>query len=98
MPINILKVRQPEAENDIVDRICDGEWELPTQIDALESWLETKSALPSGEYIADIGYSVRKNATGGGGVFSVAMMKALVALEMDVYFSEYDWGEDEDDS
>ena len=94
MPINIYKPGEPNEEVEEIAWLCSDVWELSDQIYVLESWLETNSRLPPDSYIADIGYSVRKDALGGGGVFTVAMMKALSNLGIDVYFSEYPWGDD----
>lgn len=38
MPINIYIVETGKN----LDRLCDDVWELPNQIDALETWLEKK--------------------------------------------------------
>ncbi len=94
MPINILRVRQADRKNEEVDWLCDGEYELDTQIAALEEWLQANASLAPDKYIADIGYSVRKGALGGGGVFTLEMMQTLVAIGMEVYFSEYPWADD----
>eukprot|EP00547_Thalassionema_nitzschioides_P008650 CAMPEP_0194228950 /NCGR_PEP_ID=MMETSP0156-20130528/43638_1 /TAXON_ID=33649 /ORGANISM="Thalassionema nitzschioides, Strain L26-B" /LENGTH=98 /DNA_ID=CAMNT_0038961479 /DNA_START=625 /DNA_END=921 /DNA_ORIENTATION=- len=54
---------------------------------------DTKEWPPGGEYIADIGFSVRRDATGGGGVLSSQAMKFMRELGMDVWFSEYDYSD-----
>ena len=41
------------------------------------------------EYAADIGFSMREDASSGGGVLSSKAMLILGQIGMDVYFSEY---------
>ena len=86
MPINIYI----EETGENLDRLCDDVWELPNQIDALETWLEKKGKnLNPSNYVADIGFDIRKNATGGGGTLSSNSMKIMGVIGMNVYFSEY---------
>jgi len=47
-----------------------------------------KNLNPS-NYVADIGFDIRKNATGGGGTLSSNSMKIMGVIGMNVYFSEY---------
>lgn len=73
-----------------VDFLCKENWDLPTQINALETWLETKGKdLKPNKYVADIGFGINKNASGGGSVLNSKSMKILGQINMDVYFSEY---------
>ena len=91
MPIDIYNYIDSEK----IDWLCDDTWELPDQIDALENWLKLKGInLPKGEYVADIGFDIRKDATGGGGVLSSASMKIMGEIGMNIYFSEYPTSED----
>ncbi|NDV69597.1 hypothetical protein [Dysgonomonas sp. 25] len=85
MPINIY------IDNfERIDYLCEDIWDLPNQIDSLEKWLQTKGViLPKGSYVADIGFDIRKDATGGGAVLSSESMKIMGDIGMDVYFSEY---------
>lgn len=86
MPINIYI----EETRENLDRLCDDIWDLPDQIAALETWLENKEkSLNPNKYVADIGFDIRKDATGGGGVLSSKSMKIMGTIGMDVYFSEY---------
>jgi len=86
LPINIYN-------NDNTEKIvwlCDGNWELPSQIDELETWLkENESNIPSGNYVVDIGFDIRKDACGGGGVLTTQSMAIMVNLGMELYLSEY---------
>ena len=95
MPINIYKRGEPGQANEEVDWVCDGVWELSDQIYALEAWLQANNSSAPNSHIADIGYSVRQSAIGGGGVFTLEMMKNLVDLGMEVHFSEYPWGDED---
>lgn len=86
MPIKIY-IQESYEE---VDWICDEIWDLSFQIDALENWLgENENNLKPGKYVADIGYSVSADATGGGGVLSSKSMAIMGEIGMDIYFSEY---------
>ncbi|MBO6763291.1 MAG: hypothetical protein JJ909_20225, partial [Roseivirga sp.] len=63
------------------------DWDLPTQIDALKTWLINKGkSLEPSKYVADIGFDTRKDATSGGGVLN---SESMGMIGMDVYFSEY---------
>ncbi len=87
MPINIYE--RKESSEELV-WLCDDDWELPSQIDALEKWLiENQSKLDKSNYVADIGFDIRKDAFGGGGIISLEMMRILLDLGMEIYLSEY---------
>lgn len=45
--------------------------------------------IPTGHYVADIGFAIRKDACGGGAVLSVKSMAIMVKIGMELYFSEY---------
>ena len=84
MPINIYI----ENSGEKLDWICDEVWDLPTQIEALETWLLNKGKnLEPSKYVADIGFDIRKDATGGGGVLNSKSMAIMGEIEMDAYFS-----------
>lgn len=86
MPINIYIADSGEK----LDWLCDEVLDLPTQIDALETWLSQKGKdLKPNKYVADIGFNIRKDATGGGGVLNSKSMLIMGKIGMDVYFSEY---------
>jgi len=86
MPINIYI----EDSGEKLDWLCDEVWDLPAQIDALETWLLNKGkALKPSKYVADIGFDIRKDATSGGGVLNSKSMAIMGEIGMDVYFSEY---------
>ena len=73
-----------------IDSLCKGIWDLPTQIDVLQVWLNDKGInLQKDEYVADIGFNIRKNAAGGGAVLDAPSMKIMGEIGMDLYLSEY---------
>ena len=55
----------------------------------MELWVtENQMTLNEGPYVADIGFSVRKNASGGA-TLSPSAMKLFAELKITIYFSEY---------
>ncbi len=86
MPINIYNSKTEKK----LDWICDEIWDLATQIPELKNWIiENKDKLKGDSFVADIGFTVRKNAVGGGAVIESDFMKALGEIGMDIYLSEY---------
>ena len=85
MPISIF-----ESKGEKVAWLCENDWELASQVDELEEWLKQNvEKLPKSQYVADIGYVSRKEASGGGGILTVRCMEMLISIEMEVWFSEY---------
>ena len=85
MPIAIYN-----DSNERIDYLCSDIWELPTQIWELEKWLETKGKkLKTNKYVADIGFNMRSDASGGGAVLNSKMIKILNIICMEIHFSEY---------
>lgn len=88
MPINIY--RDNIAEHDQIAWLCDGDWDLSNQVEALSLWLEENSdSLPVGSYIADIGFCWRREVCGGGAVLSPKAMKRMSDIGMYLFVSEY---------
>lgn len=86
MPINIYNGDTYET----INWLCDESWELPYQMYKLQNWLDEKGRyLVPANYVADIGFDIRKNATGGGAVLDIKAMEIMVKIGMRVYFSEY---------
>jgi len=70
--------------------LAEGDWELPSQIEALEFWLLTNPLnLAPAKYIADLGFTVRENACGGGAILSPEAMSIMGRLGIKLYLSEY---------
>ena len=67
------------------------EWTLRPQIEALESWLvEHHHELdPSSHWIADVGFTTRPTASGGGPPLTRTLMQLCLAVNMEIYLSEY---------
>jgi hypothetical protein len=84
MPINIY---ERDSLTEII-YLSESHWDLPNQISDLEDWLD-KTDIPAGDYIADIGFDIRTNASGGGAVLTLNTLKRLYELGIEVYLSEY---------
>ena len=94
MPINIYSQEPDDPER--VAWLCDDNWRLPDQAEALEVWLvENRAALKPGRYIADIGFTPREDAFGGGAAISPEMMRTMADLGMSLFLSEYPASTDE---
>ncbi len=86
MPINIYK----QNSTDRIAWLCDDIWDLPNQISELEKWLiENSKNLPKAEYVIDIAFDIRPDATGGGSVISLELMKLMLEKGFELYLSEY---------
>lgn len=86
MPIYI----KIDGSNETLADLAKDVWELPLQIQELEAWLSsTHNNLVPGKYIADIGFSVRENACGGGAILSPEAMFIMGKLGIKLYLSEY---------
>ncbi|RSM97469.1 hypothetical protein DMH25_30670 [Streptomyces sp. WAC 01325] len=89
MPIKIY--RAPEDHDfEEVAWLSDGIWSLPHQVDELEIWLtDNQDTLKPDRYVADIGFSSRNDAMGGGGVVTPDMMRIMADLGISLHLSEY---------
>lgn len=86
MPINIYSEDTPEK----LGYLCDGNWRLPDQVEKLDSWLkENRAKIKPGRYIADIGFTMREDASGGGAAMSPEMMRVMADIGMSLFLSEY---------
>jgi hypothetical protein len=90
VPITIFRTSKSAATTERYAWLCDDEWELPTQIRALDEWLKDHGDLDPGNYVADIGFSARIGATGGGESMTLEMIEKLYRCRMEVHFSEYE--------
>lgn len=86
MPISIYRDDDSKTE---VAWLCGDDWSLRPQVSALQAWLAQHAPITSGRYIADIGFSVRGDATGGGAVMPPEMMRRMVDLGITLFLSEY---------
>jgi hypothetical protein len=90
MPISISRITPEGQDNEEIAWLCDGNWQLSVQTEALEAWLAEHSAtLQPDDYIADIGFKMRHDACGGGAAISPDMMRTMAALGMSLFISEY---------
>ncbi len=71
-------------------RVSDS-WDLRTQIEALEEWMcaNGTSLDPSSEWVADVGFTVRLTALGGGPPLSRKLMELCIAQNLEIFLSEY---------
>jgi len=81
-----------EKKDEPIASICEDIWDLPTQVDELKSWLRLNiEKLNEDNYIADIGFGIRKDACGGGAVIDSELIELLSWVGMEIYFSEYNF-------
>jgi hypothetical protein len=90
MPVNIYRVTPEGQKNESIAWLCDDNWRLPDQAEALEAWLAANhAALKPNKYVADIGFTMREDASGGGAAIPPEMMRAMADLGMSLFLSEY---------
>jgi hypothetical protein len=90
MPVNIYRVTPEGHKNERIAWLCDGEWKLTPQSEALATWLQADgSRLRPDRYVADIGFSWRRDACAGGPAFSPATLRQMADLGMSLFISEY---------
>lgn len=88
MSIYISKVLDGERKEKY--HLAKDEWELPALFKEFEAWLsDTAHTLEAGEWIADIGFSPREGACGGGPIISTSTMAICVKIGLAIYLSEY---------
>ncbi|WP_171186761.1 hypothetical protein [Alienimonas chondri] len=85
----IRRLTKDSSEN--YATVCDYEWRLREQVEALQDWLKkNRHSLPKGnKWIADIGFSVRPDALAGGPPIYRRMMEMCLEVNMEIYLSEY---------
>lgn len=97
MPIIIRRLANQQCESHA--EVAPDSWDLRTQIEALEEWMSVNggSLDASSSWIADVGFTMRLDATGGGPPITKRLMRACVAANMEIFLSEYG-GEREKDA
>lgn len=96
MPVSIYRVTPKGQKNERLAWLCDDNWRLPDQAEALEAWLvEHRATLRPDIYVADIGFAPREDASGGGAAISPEMMRTMADLGMSLFLSEYQGGDDD---
>lgn len=90
MSIWIRKIFGDKSENYL--KLAEDDWDLRSQFKTFESWLKSgANALEAdAQWIADIGFSPRYGACGGGPVISSEVMKICLDKKITIYLSEYD--------
>jgi len=90
MPVNIYRVTPDGQENEPIAWLCDDEWRLTPQSEALTAWLQAEGAkLQPDCYVANIGFHWRRDALSGGPAFSPETLRQMADLGMSLYISEY---------
>jgi hypothetical protein len=85
-----IKISTDDAARSEVAWLCNDDWRLSSQISELQTWLVQNGAgLPEGRYTADVGFSPRADAAGGGGAIPPEMMRTMADLSMTLFLSEY---------
>jgi len=103
MPVNIYRIVSDNEKSEQIAYLCDDEWELCPQIDALSEWMEkTGATLQPAEYVADVGFCWRRDAGTRGPVLAPPPMRRMADLGISLFLSEYpgfaDGRKDEDSS
>ncbi|WP_038167260.1 hypothetical protein [Verrucomicrobium sp. BvORR106] len=97
MPTTIYRRTPPGEKHKDIASLCDDVWELPAQTFELEVWLsKNREKLEPADYVADIGYTPREGAMGGGAALSPEMLRTMADLGMWLFLSEYPVCEDDD--
>ncbi len=85
----IRKIVEGRFENHA--EVAGDEWRLRQLIEALEGWLSEHAAEldPEYEWVADIGFSVREDARGGGPPITRKLMRMCLDANIEIWLSEY---------
>ena len=85
----IRRVTEDGSENHLT--LSEDVWDLRTQVEDLEEWLcsPEMNLDSSHDWIADIGFSARVNATGGGPPLTLKLMRKCLEYNVEIYLSEY---------
>jgi len=90
MPVKIYRVTPEDEKNEEVAWLCGDEWLLTPQSEALSAWLQAHAAkLQPAHYVADIGFSWRRDAMAGGPAFAPETLRQMADLGMSLFISEY---------
>jgi len=91
MPIKISDHlnKDDNGKSTVIAWLLPDNWRLPDQMKAFESWLQENRSLAPSKYSADIGFSPREDALGGGGKVSIESMEIMLRLGLELYLSEY---------
>src|ERR1041384_5771230 len=96
MPVNIYRVTPEGQKNERVAWLCDDNWRLPDQAEALEAWLvQNGTSLKPDDYVANFGFIPREGALGGGASISPEMMRTMADPGMSLFLSEFPADDDD---
>jgi len=99
MPVNVYRVTPAAEKNERIAWLCDVEWLLGPQIDAMSQWLaDVGATLPTAEYVADVGFCWRRSANAGGPVLEPSTMRRMADIGMSLFLSEYSGFADEEEA
>jgi len=89
MPCIIRKDIGERYENHV--ELAADEWALTPQVEALDAWLRANpnGLDPAFRWVADIGFTPRINALGGGPVISRELMERCLNANVEIFLSEY---------
>ena len=89
MPVVIRRIVNNRFENH--GEVAGDNWDLRTQIEALEEWMNVngRNLDRTHEWVADVGFISRPNATGGGPPLTKKLMRACLDANLEIYLSEY---------
>ena len=85
----IRRITEDGSENHV--ELCEDSWDLRAQIEALEEWLfSSEMNLDSSHHwVADVGFSHRANACGGGPPLTLNLMRKCLEYNIEIFLSEY---------
>lgn len=85
----IRKRRGDVGENYVL--LGPNEWDLRAQVALLAEWLQEKDGklVAADGWIADIGFNVRVDASGGGPIITSEIMSLCLRNNVEIYLSEY---------
>lgn len=89
MPVILRRIHHQKFMNHT--EIAGDSWDLRTQIEALEEWMITHGRTLDTQYewVADVGFTTRTDATGGGPPITKRLMSECIKANLEIYLSEY---------
>ncbi|MCW7492544.1 hypothetical protein ND861_09580 [Leptospira sp. 2 VSF19] len=89
MPIWIRKTNKEKTEN--YHHLMKDDWDLTNNFEAFSDWIQSVDGTldKKFDWVADISFSPRPNATGGGPVISFDLMKLCIKNNIEIYISEF---------
>jgi len=89
MPISIYRVPVDSGLSPDFASLCDNEWLLAPQIEALNKWIqENHASIPPDGCVAEIRFGWRRSASASGPVLAPATMKRMAELGISLLLAE----------